>query len=129
MTGLETLALLAVAAWAYLLVFHGGFWRCDQLFVPARLPDLDRWPAVAAIVPARDEAATIGPVMESLLAQDYPGTLSVTLVDDRSTDGTSARASAAIAASADSARATLLGGGPLPAGWAGKLWAQQQGID
>ncbi|HEY7688761.1 MAG TPA: glycosyltransferase [Dongiaceae bacterium] len=129
MISLWILALLSVAAWLYLLGFHGAFWRCGQVFIPTahRMPEF--WPAVAAIVPARDEVATIGPVLHSLLAQDYPGSFSVTLVDDRSTDGTAARASAAIAASGAGARAALLDGRPLPAGWAGKLWAQQQGID
>ena len=50
------------------------------------------------IVPARDEAQTIGPVIASLLAQDYAGKLRVILVDDASTDGSAGavrRASAA----------------------------------
>ena len=60
------------------------------------VPDLSdvRWdlgpvgaPGVVVVVPARNEAETIGPAMETLLAQDYPW-LRIVAVDDRSTDGT-----------------------------------------
>jgi hopene-associated glycosyltransferase HpnB len=124
-TALWVLAFLPLAAWTYLLVFHGGFWRCDQVFEPARLPPLAAWPAVAAIVPARNEEETIGEVLRSLLVQDYPGPCRLVMLDDRSTDATASRATAA--ARADD-RAIVLAGEPLPPGWAGKLWAQQQGI-
>ena len=122
------LTLLPLLAWIYLLAFHGGFWRSDQYFVPARVSGLQHWPAVAAIVPARNEEETIAAVLQSLMAQDYPGPMQIILLDDRSTDGTAARARSAIAAQASGNPVTLLTGEPLPAGWAGKLWAQQQGI-
>ncbi len=60
------------------------------------LPDLSevRWdlcparaPELLVVVPAKDEAETIGPAMETLLAQDY-GPLRIVAVDDRSTDAT-----------------------------------------
>jgi hopene-associated glycosyltransferase HpnB len=128
MTSLWVLSLLSLAAWIYLLVFHGQFWRCGQVFQPARLASPPDWPAVAIIVPARNEEETIGEVLRSLLAQDYPGSFRLVLLDDRSTDGTAARARAVLAQSGIGDRATILTGEPLPAGWAGKLWAQQQGI-
>jgi hopene-associated glycosyltransferase HpnB len=80
---------LAAVAWAYLLVCHGMFWRTDQ-----RLPALSRssepasWPSVTAVIPARNEAAVLPTSLPSLLRQDYPGPLSIVLVDDESTDGT-----------------------------------------
>jgi len=46
------------------------------------------WPAVAAIIPARDEAACVGETVASLLGQDYAGELRVIVVDDRSRDAT-----------------------------------------
>ncbi len=46
-------------------------------------------PGVVLIVPARDEAETVRPAMETLLAQDYPW-LRIVAVDDRSTDATGA---------------------------------------
>ncbi|MCH7932036.1 MAG: glycosyltransferase, partial [Proteobacteria bacterium] len=84
------LAALSLAAWLYLVFLRGGFWRADQRLDMAPADRAD-WPAVAAIVPARDEAALIGRSLASLLAQDYPGAFSVVVVDDHSGDGTAAR--------------------------------------
>ena len=122
------LTLLPLLAWVYLLAFHGGFWRSDQYFVPSSIPGLPQWPAVAAIVPARNEEGTIAAVLRSLMVQDYPGPMQIILLDDRSTDATAAQARSAIAARPSANHAIMLTGEPLPAGWAGKLWAQQQGI-
>jgi len=83
--------------------------------MPSDAPDVD------IIVPARDEAATIGAAIGSLLAQDYPGRLGVVLVDDNSTDGTAASAGAA-------ANLRIIRGAAKPPGWSGKLWALNQGI-
>jgi hopene-associated glycosyltransferase HpnB len=112
------LALLSLLIWLYLFFAHGRFWvSAPELTaaVPTEFPDVD------VIIPARDEAETIGPVIASLLAQDYAGKFCVTLVDDNSTDGTAAAAGKA-------ARLLLLAGRSKPAGWSGKLWALQQGI-
>ena len=73
------------------------------------------------IIPARDEVETIGPVIASLLAQDYTGRFRIILVDDNSTDGTAAAAGTA-------ANLVVMSGQPKPAGWSGKLWALSQGI-
>jgi chlorobactene glucosyltransferase len=78
-------------------------------------------PKVAVIVPARDEAANIGPCIESLSAQEYPSDrLTLIVVDDDSSDDTSAIV-AALAQHDD--RITLLGTPPLPPGWKGKVHA------
>ncbi len=118
---MTTLALLAAVIWLYLLLGHGRFWQAGPE-LPARHPAPA--PPVAVIVPARDEAATIGPVLRSLLAQDYPGPFRVILVDDGSTDDTGD-----IARRIDDPRLTVLTGEPRPAGWAGKLWAVAQGVE
>ena len=112
----------ALAIWLYLLVARGGFWRCNQrddweLCEPAR------WPRVAAVVPARNEAEVIGESIGSLLAQDYRGAWTIVLVDDDSSDGT-----ADVARRADE-RLLVVPSGGLPDGWTGKLWAVKQGID
>jgi len=123
------LAVVAALAWAVLLLARGGFWlaRDDDRDATA-LPDPPggRWPAVVAIVPARDEAETVGHTVRSLLAQDYPGAFRVILVDDRSTDGTGALA---MQEAAGDSRLAVVTGGTRPAGWTGKLWALQQGLD
>lgn len=115
------LSFVAIAAWGYLIGFHGRFWQSS--------PELDEGAPsgaakVVAVVPARDEAAHISRSVGSLLAQDYPGDFSVVVVDDSSTDDT-----AAIAASLGTApRLNIVDGQPLPPGWSGKLWAVHQGL-
>ncbi len=113
------IVLLALLVWLYLVFAHGRFWESAPELppsVPTECPDVD------IIVPARDEAATIGPVIASLLAQDYTGAFRVFLVDDNSTDGT-----AAAAGTAPDLR--ILTGQPKPPGWTGKLWALAQGVE
>ncbi len=116
-------ALLSALIWGGLLLFRRGFWYADQRLGEAGA--LEVWPAVAAVVPARNEAETIADTVASLLGQDYPGGLSVIVVDDNSDDGT---AVAAQTAAAGDARLHVVGGRALEAGWTGKLWAQSQGI-
>ncbi len=104
--------------WLYLFFAHGRFWRSAPQLAPATPPE---FPDVDIVVPARDEADTIGAVIGSLLAQDYAGRFRVILVDDNSTDGTAALAGAA-------ARLTVISLQSKPAGWSGKLWALAQGV-
>jgi hopene-associated glycosyltransferase HpnB len=136
------LALAAALAWAYLLTGHGGFWRTDQRLPPAPPagrgtgPAAGNWPAVTAIVPARDEARALPGSLPTLLGQEYPGPLAVVLVDDESTDGTGqvaaelGRAAGWAVSDADGARRVLrvVAGGAPPRGWAGKVWAMAQGV-
>ena len=83
------------------------------------------WPAdapargVSVIVPARNEEATLGRLLASLGAQDYPD-LEVVVVDDRSTDRT-----ARIARGFHGVR--LVEGTEPPPGWTGKAHACAQG--
>ncbi len=123
--GAPALAGLSLALWVYLLGWRGGFWRADQrLADDAAAPEA--WPAVVALVPARDEAEGIGRAVASLLAQDYPGRLRVVLADDHSTDDTAAAASRAAQAAGAAERLDLVAARPLPAGWTGKLWALEE---
>lgn len=124
-SAIEWIAALSLAAWLWLLLCQGFFWRTD-VRLPAR-GEPERWPSVGVVVPARDEAAVLPASLPSLLAQRYPGRAEIFLVDDGSSDGTG-----------DLARglARRLGGLPLtvdspgepPAGWTGKLWAVRHGI-
>jgi len=126
---LGIVCLVSGVAWLYLLLFHGEFWRTRQLLPPAP-PDLPGWPEVAIVVPARNEADMLPLTLPTLLSQDYPGKFSVTLVDDGSTDGTGAVA-AGLAESAAPGHPPLAiaSGRARPEGWAGKVWAMQQGLD
>ncbi len=125
--------MAASAAWLYLLAGHGGYWRTDQRLPHRRGPgqsahreDAVRWPSVVAVVPARDEAEILPVTLPTLLAQDYPGPLAVVLVDDRSSDGTAAVAAAFAGRAGRPLR--VVAGEPRPDGWAGKVWAMEQGI-
>ena len=118
--------VLAAVTWVYLVAGHGGYWRTGQRLPPAAA-DPAAWPSVAAVVPARNEAAILPDTLPTLLAQDYPGSFCVVLVDDDSSDGT-----ASVARSLSEAygpqRLRLVAGRPTPAGWAGKVWAMEQGV-
>jgi hopene-associated glycosyltransferase HpnB len=121
--GFSVACLLAAVVWLYLLIAHGGFWRTTQRLPAAvvRAPASGVWPGVVAIVPARNEADMLPVTLPTLLGQDYPGALSVIVVDDRSDDGTGAIA----------AKLTqVVDGKPQPPGenWAGKVWAMTQGL-
>jgi hopene-associated glycosyltransferase HpnB len=112
------LALLSLLIWLYLFFAHGNFWKSGPELAaatPSEFPDVD------IIIPARDEAQTIGPVIASLLAQEYLGEFRVILVDDGSSDGTAAVAGTAL-------NLLTICGQPKPLGWSGKLWALSQGI-
>ncbi|MGB1547609.1 MAG: glycosyltransferase [Alphaproteobacteria bacterium] len=126
MAWLSILGALSFAVWVYLVFFRGDFWRADQR-LPRSPRELANWPEIVAIVPARNEAAHVGEAVSSLLSQDYPGGFSVILVDDESTDGTSATARAAAEALGKAADLCIVPGAPPPAGWTGKLWAMEQG--
>ncbi|HTV95271.1 MAG TPA: glycosyltransferase [Steroidobacteraceae bacterium] len=111
------LALLSLGIWIYLIAAHGAFWLSRPELAPVpRAPG----PPVDIVVPARDEEATIGAVVASLLAQDYAGSFTVTVVDDNSTDRTAERAGAAPSLG-------IVRGAPKPEGWVGKMWALEQG--
>jgi hopene-associated glycosyltransferase HpnB len=121
---LTILAIAAFAVWVYLIACRGGFWLAAERDDGGPAPSA--WPAVNAVIPARDEAESVGQTVASLLQQDYRGAFSVVLVDDHSSDGTAAVARQAAATAVD--RLTVVQGADLPAGWTGKLWAMQQGV-
>jgi hopene-associated glycosyltransferase HpnB len=131
MTPALLLALLAFVSWVWLLLAHDRFWQSEPELSPA--PPPSPVPAIDIIVPARNEAETIGEVLSSLLAQDYPGTVRILMVDDGSSDETAAiarrLAQVANQRTADQERLTVLAGTPTPPGWSGKLWALSQGIE
>ena len=124
------LPVVVTGMWFYLLLLHGGFWRARPRVELERDADagLVRHPVVAAVVPARNEAESIDSCLKSLLAQDYPGTLQVILVDDGSEDGTAEMARQAVRAMNADERLEVIRGAPLPRGWTGKLWAVAQGV-
>nr|WP_307790339.1 glycosyltransferase [Streptomyces actuosus] len=118
-------AVVSLAAWLWLLLAQGMFWRTDVRLPPRRDPGV--WPPVCVVVPARDEAAVLPLSLPTLLAQDYPGRAEVFLVDDGSSDGTGELARE-LARRNGGLPLTVDGPGEPPAGWTGKLWAVRHGI-
>lgn len=109
-----------VFAWAVLLLLRGGFWRADQR-LPRETAPPPVWPGVVAVIPARNEAATIAEAVRAHRASDYPGGYAVVVVDDGSEDETGALARAA--------GAEVVSAPPLPPGWSGKLSALAAGLE
>jgi hopene-associated glycosyltransferase HpnB len=118
------LATLSFCLWAYLLLGRGFFWRVRISAPTPATSDA----TVVAVIPARNEAATIGKAVASLLLQSIAN-LRVIVVDDASTDGTTAAARAAAEELRASDRLLVIAGQSLPAGWTGKLWAVHQGVE
>jgi hopene-associated glycosyltransferase HpnB len=143
---LEGISALAFAAALYLAIFRLPFLRpLERLSVSWRPAE---WPEIVAVIPARNEADTIGMVVSALFASRYEGALSLVLVDDHSDDGTPERAFEAAAARGglesqsgeaasgefsarfkDGRRLAIRHARPLPAGWTGKLWAVSAGLE
>ncbi|MEP0918914.1 glycosyltransferase [Leptolyngbya sp. DQ-M1] len=118
------LSIVSLLIWIYLLGFRGQFWRMDQ-----RLPDGELESAsVCVVIPARNEADLLSITLRSLLTQSYSGSLQIILVDDHSTDGTAEVAKETAESLGKAAQLQILSAQPLPAGWTGKLWALEQGI-
>jgi len=126
-TLLSLLAFAALLGWVWLAVFRGGFWLCDQR-LRAYTAEIERWPEVVAVIPARDEAETIARSIQSLTGQTYPGGLTVVVVDDESQDGTAEVVRQAADPASEKGRVEVVSGAPLASGWTGKVWAMRQGI-
>ncbi|MEU8652154.1 glycosyltransferase [Streptomyces sp. NPDC048737] len=122
------ISAVSLAAWLWLLLCQGFFWRTDVRLPPRAEPaGAGPWPSVCVVVPARDEAAVLPASLPSLLAQDYPGRAEVFLVDDGSSDGTGELARE-LARRHGGLTLTVDSPGEPPPGWTGKLWAVRHGI-
>lgn len=120
------LGLLALAGWIYLTFFHAFFWRP---VVDATGPEVNVWPPVIVIVPARNEADVIQQSLNSLLNQDYPGEWGIIVVDDHSTDGTAEIARQTAHERNLSGRLTVLAASDEKANWVGKVAAMDTAVE
>jgi hopene-associated glycosyltransferase HpnB len=125
-----TIGIITLAIWLHLFFGRGWFWRIKKF-------DADRiqidppgmWPKIVAVVPARNEAETIGDVISSLVKQDYPGPFSIVIVDDHSDDSTADIARRVAEENGPAEEVQILAAPPLSEGWTGKLWALNSGVD
>jgi hopene-associated glycosyltransferase HpnB len=121
---LVAIASVSLVIWLYLTFARGTFWRVrnfDDDIAKHEAPTT--WPSVVAVVPARNEAATIRQAVTSLLQQNYPGEFSVIVVDDHSKDATAQLAQQAARDLTAESQIEIRNAPPLPQGWTGKLWA------
>jgi hopene-associated glycosyltransferase HpnB len=119
------LGLASLAAWAFLALGRGGFWRASERLEPA--PEPAAWPPVIALIPARNEAETIAAVTRAHAATDYPGEFSLVIIDDGSDDGTADLARDA--AKEGLRKVEVIEAPPLDPGWSGKLAALNAGLN
>jgi hopene-associated glycosyltransferase HpnB len=125
----NVLGIITLGIWLHLFFGRGWFWR-------VRKQDADRtadekqskWPSVVVVVPARNEAETIGRAVAGLVKQDYPGAFSVVVVDDHSEDATAGVAQQVADESGAGERLRIVSASALAAGWTGKLWALNEGV-
>jgi hopene-associated glycosyltransferase HpnB len=113
-----TIGAVSLGIWMVLLVGRGGFWRFREIIERDPLPADFPTPAVAVVIPARNEAESIAQAVQSLAAPH------IFVVDDHSSDDT-----AGLARNAGGDRLTVIPARPLPPGWTGKLWAVSQGVE
>ena len=126
MTAAFALSFVSLLVWCVLLFGRAGFWRVTK---PVTSPAPADWPAVVAIIPARDEADVIGRAVAGVLGQRYPGPLHLIVTDDHSSDGTADLARAAAATTVRPGALTVVSARALPPGWSGKVWAQAEGLE
>ena len=119
--------LLCLAIWIYLLADHGRFWRLETLHAGVQ-PAAMIHGTIAVVIPARDETEVIGQTVYSLLRQTCAQYIQILVVDDHSSDGTGESALQTARNCGRSEALDVVASGTLPAGWTGKLWAVEQGV-
>jgi hopene-associated glycosyltransferase HpnB len=115
---------MGAVVWLGILILPWQPWRIRERFDAkdwaAEIPDLGE---VTVVIPARNESQFIG---DALAALGQQGTgLTIILIDDRSEDGTAEVARRAVP---ENCYLEIIDGTPLPPGWAGKMWAMEQGL-
>jgi hopene-associated glycosyltransferase HpnB len=118
---ISILIILGSLAWPFMLLLPWKPWSTrerlehdDSTKVDTDLSD------VSVLIPARDEAASIGRTLEALEQQGK--NLAVIVIDDQSSDGT-----VDVAKGRFRGDLQVLRGQELPDDWVGKLWALEQG--
>ena len=126
-TTLLTIAGLVALAWTFLAVRLVGQVRGPwfRLLGPVDRP-IAKAQTVDAVVPARNEEDHVEATVEALRAQDYPN-LTITVVDDQSTDATASILERLAGDTGPRAPLRFVRGVERPEGWVGKTWAVHQG--
>lgn len=115
------LSAAAVLIWGTTLFLPWMPWRTREVLEAGESDLAYDLSDITVVIPARNEAEVIADTLASLKRQGEG--LNVIVVDDESSDGT-----AGIARAAGLSALTVIESKSLPAGWTGKLWAQEQGL-
>jgi len=118
---MEFLSLISLIIWVFILFLP---WRPYSTKEVLDSEEEDRdidLSDVTVLIPARNEAKVIKDTLEAL--KDQGKGLKIILIDDESEDGTSERAK-----EVQIKGLKIIKGKPLPEGWAGKIWALEQGF-
>jgi hopene-associated glycosyltransferase HpnB len=123
------IGIVVLGIWLHLFFGRGWFWRVKTADADRdRNEQAGEWPTVVAIVPARNEAETIGKALTGVIRQNYPGRFSVVLVDDHSDDATVSLAQQSAKENRAEDRVPVVAAPGLAQGWTGKLWALNAGL-
>lgn len=114
------IAVLAAIVWLGLLALPWQPWRMREVFETGTVDDQADLSDITVLIPARDEAETLGRTLAALKRQGAG--LRVILVDDHSSDDT-----AEVARQSGVVDLRVVSCAALPTGWTGKLWALEQG--
>ena len=117
----ELLSFIATIIWLAILFLPWKPYLTKEVLesdTSIKDPDLSD---VTVLIPARNEAEVIEDTLNALKKQGKG--LKIILVDDQSTDGTAKRAK-----ETGIKNLTIVQGRELPKGWAGKIWALEQGF-
>lgn len=126
-SALTVVSGLAALAWVGLLALPWQPWRTSERLEADASADPDLT-GVAVLIPARDEGTVIARTIAALKRQGRG--LKIVVVDDQSQDGTAEIAQrAAGAPGGEAVDLAIVRGAALPDGWAGKLWALEQGLE
>lgn len=117
------LAALTLLVWLGLAVMVVPGNRRLRRLARLQAPNPGAWPRVSVVIAARNEAATVGAALPTVLAKDYPD-LEFIAVNDRSEDDTGAILDRL---AAGDPRLRVVHVRELPAGWIGKNHALHLG--
>ena len=119
------LAALTLLVWLGLALVVGRGNRRLRRLATLTAPVPAAWPRVSLVIAARNEGATVGAAVPTMLALDYPD-LELIAVNDRSEDNTGAVLDRLAAADP---RLRVVHIRELPAGWMGKNHALHTGAE
>ncbi len=118
---MELLSLISLIIWISILLLPWRPYSTKETLDAEKFDEDYDLSDVTVLIPARNEAKVIKDTLEAL--KDQGKGLKIILVDDESEDGTSERAK-----ETKIEGLKIIKGMPLPEGWAGKIWALEQGF-